>query len=504
MVRRRTAELRASLAVSRQALVGIGGGALPATPTPPLPPGIERPNVLLITVDDLASVDMPYLPRVRRLLEKGGVAFSDALAPTPLCAPSRASLLSGQYAHNHGARTVNGPDGGYTAFSDRDTLATALQAAGYDTLFTGKYINGYGKNGTEHDVPQGWTDWRATVDPSTYRFFKPKMNLNGTIERSEGYTTDVMTAHATEMITADRGGRPWFAWVNYVAPHVGGPAGPGDPKKLFKDTTAAFETTVPDPKDRGRYRKVPLPVLPSSFPEGDPTVPTYAPANLQRFDALQRRALDIVYQRRIEAARGLDRAVAKLFRTLRRTGQLDRTLVVFHSDNGYAIGPHNMNGKRYHYDESLRVPLYLRGPGLPKGVVVPTAVTIPDLTATIYAATGVEPARPLDGIDVRPWIGAPAQARVVPIAAWVADGEGLRARPIYEGVRIGPWTYVEYRRGGAELYERNDDPYEIRNLADQPSYADVRTALSSLTARHRDCAGASSPNELYDVALLSQ
>ncbi|MBM9459895.1 sulfatase [Nocardioides sp. zg-536] len=510
---RRTGELRAALSISERALLGIEEALAPVpgtgvpvvapSPTPELAPGVARPNVLVITVDDLAAIDMPYLPRVRRLMEAGGVAFADALAPTPLCAPSRASLLSGQYAHNHGARTVNGVDGGYQAFSDADTLATALAGAGYDTLFTGKYINGYGKDGTERDVPRGWSDWRATVDPSTYNFFDPKMNVNGVVARARGYTTDVMTAHAREMIGADRGGRPWFAWVNYVAPHVGGPAGKGDPKQLFGGTPAGdLETTVPAPRDRGRYRRVPLPLFPSSFPDGDPTVPAHAPANQRRFDALQRRAFDVVYQRRIEAARGLDRAVARLFATLRRTGQLDRTLVVFHSDNGYAIGPHNMNGKRFHYDESLRVPLYMRGPGLPRGVVVSTAVTVPDLTATILAATGVTPPRPLDGVDVRPWVTAAPHVRVVPIAAWGAVGARKVAKQIYAGVRVGSWTYVEYRRGGAELYDRARDPFEIHNLADDPSYGEVRAVLSRLSARYAECAGPTSPRELFAVDRL--
>lgn len=505
MGRRRTGELRAAVAVSSDALIGIDQDAVTPTPPPGVTRRVERPNVLVVTIDDLATIDMPYLPRVRRLMEKGGVAFSDAIAPTPLCAPSRASLLSGQYAHNHGALSVNGPNGGYTAFAAHDTLATALQAAGYDTLFTGKYINGYGKDGTDHDVPQGWTDWRATVDPSTYRFFNPKLNVNGTLVRSKGYTTDVMTRHAQDMISADRGDKPWFAWVNYVAPHVGGPAGPGDPKKLYPGTAAGkFETTVPDPKDRGHYRKVPLPLVPSSFPDGDPSVPAHAPANAQRFDALEKRALDVVYQRRIEAARSLDRAMGRLFRTLRRTGQLDRTLVIFHSDNGYAIGPHNMNGKRFHYDESLRIPLYMRGPGLPRGVVVDTAVTVPDLTATIFAATGVEAPRPLDGVDVLPWIDAPTQVRVVPVAAWRAVGVGLTALGMYAGVRVGPWTYVEYRRGGVELYDRNADPYEIHNLADDPAHARVRAALASLTARYRDSGGETAPLEMYDAAQLER
>ena len=107
--------------------------------------------------------------------------------------------------------------------------------------------------------------------------------------------------------------------------------------------------------------------------------------------------------------------------------------MIFTSDNGFAIGPHNLNGKLYQYDEAVRIPVYMRGPGLPRGVSVPTAVTNPDLAATILAAAGVEPPRPLDGVDILPWIGAPAQVRVVPIEAWF-----LRtSRQLYQGVRVG-------------------------------------------------------------------
>ncbi len=501
--------LLATLAVSALAVVGLDDPAqLPAlvraglepTPTPAFSLPVERPNVLMVTVDDLAVADMAYLPRVRRLLQKRGVTFADAQAPTPICVPARGSLLTGQYAHNHGALTISGPNGGYSAFDDRDTIATALQGAGYDTLFTGKYLNGYGRNGTELDVPAGWTDWRATIDPSSYRFFRPRMNINSRLVRSKGYTTDVMTRQARRMIGKVRAGRPWFAWVNYVAPHVGGPAGEGDPKRVYAGTRAGrLKTTVPAREDRGRYRKVPLPLTPSSFPDGDTSVPDQAPANSKHYDALEKTALTTVYQRRIEAARSLDRAVDSLIRFLREKDQLDRTLVIFTSDNGFAIGPHNLNGKLYHYDESVRIPVYLRGPGLPRGVSVPTAVTNPDLAATILAATGVDPPRPLDGVDILPWIGAPAQVRVVPIEAWFIR----TTRQMYQGVRVGAWTYVAYRRGSEELYDRTRDPYEIHNLADDPAYADVRAALSSLTERYRDCRGDTCPHEMYAAARVA-
>jgi arylsulfatase A-like enzyme len=508
---RPTRALLATLAVSALAVAGIDDpsrvpeserAALAPTPTPAIERPVRKPNILMVTVDDLAVADMPYLPHVRRLMETGGVAFADGLAPSPMCVPARASLLTGQYAHNHGAKTVRGPAGGYRAFGDQDrTVATALQDEGYATLFTGKYLNGYGKNKTARDVPPGWSDWRATPDPSTYRFFDQRLNINHQIVREEGYTTDVMTRQAEEMIDGVPSGKPWFAWVNYVAPHVGGPVDAEAPRKKYAGTPQGrFKSTVPDPKDVGHYQDVPLPISPNSFPDGDPDVPAYAPANVRQFSDADKRALDTVYQRRIEAARGLDRAVVKLFRLLERTDQLDRTLVIFTSDNGYAIGNHNLNGKLYHYDESVRIPIYLRGPGLPAGVTVPTAVTNPDLAATILTAAGAEPPRPLDGVDILPWVDAPAQVRVVPIEAYQVAG----TQRIYWGVRVGAWTYVRYRKGGQELYDRSRDRYEVHNLAGVKEYAPVRKALSSLAKRYRGCAGDTCPKDFYPADELAE
>lgn len=508
--------LLATLAVGALAVVGIDDPShvpepvrdrIQATATPAGSPlSVERPNVLMVTVDDLAADDMSYLPHVRELMGTEGVTFTDGLAPSPMCVPARASLLTGKYAHNHGAYTVRGPRGGYPAFEPQQsqTIAKALHDDGYETYFAGKYLNGYGKDGTAKEVPPGWTEWRATVDPSTYRFFNQRMNINGQLKQTKGYTTNVMTRQAERMIDRGRGsGKSWFAWINYVAPHVGGPASKDDPKKLYAGTpTARLKTTVPAVRDRNTFRKLKLPIVPNSFPSHDDRLPKAAPANrnVTKFDARDKKALNIVYERRIEAAQGLDRAVATLIDKLRQTGQLDRTLVVFTSDNGYAIGNHNLNGKLYQYDEPLRIPILMRGPGLPKGATVDTAVTNPDLAATILAATGVRPTWDMDGVDILPWVEAPAQVRVVPIEAWPVSG----TQRIYFGVRVGAWTFARYRKGGEELYDRSTDPYEMHNLAADPDYRPVRKALLSMARRYRGCEGDTCPKDFYPAAELSE
>ncbi|WGL51762.1 sulfatase [Nocardioides sp. BP30] len=467
-----------------------------ATPVPPLRGFPRRPNILMITADDLSELDLPFMPHVRHLMAQQGVTLSEAEAPTPICVPARASLLSGQYAHNDGARTISGPHGGYHSFDEHGTVATSLRAAGYDTLFTGKFLNGYGEHGTAHQVPPGWSDWRATIDPTTYGFFNPTFDLNGRLEHSHGYSTTVISRQANAMLRSPaRATRPWFAWVNYVAPHFGGPIEPGDPRRIFRGTSAAIPTTVPAPRDRGRFAAMPLPHRPDLFEAKRyrRLLPKNSPGRRKVTPKL-RRALRMAYDQRLEAVQGVDRAVAAQLRVLRRSGQLDDTMVIFASDNGYATGEHNINGKLWHYDEIVRIPMLIRGPGVPRDTTVATPVTNPDVAATIIAAAGARPQRTLDGVDIRPWLSAPAQERVVPIEGWpVTNGD----RRLYSGVRFGSYTYVRLRHGREELYDRSSDPYELRNLAKVPAARHVLEQLRALDARYRDCRGGSCPTAFY-------
>lgn len=455
----------------------------------------KKPNILMITSDDLATLDLRYMPHVRALLEQQGVTFSNAVAPTPICVPARASLLSGQYAHNHNARTISGPRGGFQAFDEQRTVPIALQRAGYDTLFTGKYLNGYGQQGSLHYVPPGWTDWRGTVDPSTYLFFRPRINHNGTLTRYHRYTTDVMSDQANQMLRQKRRQHhKWFMWLNYVAPHYGGPEEADDPARLFRGRPAAtIKTTVPAPRDRSMYAKKRLPSLPYYF-----RTPTNAPkhsVSRTHWSKLKRQALRIAYDQRLEAARGVDRAVASQIKTLRETHQLKNTIIIFGGDNGYTTGGHNINGKLWYYDETLRIPLVMRGPGIPQGRKVRTAVTNPDIATTILSAAGATPLRKQDGVNILPWLTAPERNRVVPIEGWRVNNGN---KQLYVGVRTDRWTYVRHLTGGGEeLFDRRNDPYELHSLQRSPKYHQQLVTLRALTRRYQHCQGSTCPKQFY-------
>lgn len=465
-------------------------GVVPPTPTatPEWAPSSIKPNVLMITADDLAYEDLEYMPHVRSLLVDQGTTLTEAIAPTPICVPARASLLTGQYAHNHETVTVNGERGGYASMDHTGTLPEAMQEAGYDTLFTGKYLNGYGLDGTAKDVPPGWTDWRATIDMSTYNFLHPRINHNGKPKAYHRYTTYVMRDQANEMISApERADKPWYMWVNYVAPHHGGPREKDDPENTG--------TPVPAAEDKHSFDGLELPDTPNMF--RTPTdVPPNSPSR-RSFDAQKRAELRIAHQQRVESIQAVDRAVASHLHRLQASGQMDNTIVIFSSDNGYTTGGHNIEGKLRHYQETLRIPVVMRGPGIPAGRSLSTGVGNPDLATTIMAVAGAVPGRSQDGVNIMPWLNAPAQDRVIPLEAWrVSDGN----KQLYSGIRFGDWTYARYPDGSEELYNMAEDPYQVRSLALLPEYADDLAELRALDKKYAKCAGDTCPKEFYPAS----
>ncbi len=446
-------------------------------------PDADQPNILQITVDDMAIGDLRYLPKINRMLVKRGTNFTNLVAPTPICVPSRASMLSGQLAHNHGAHSISGPQAGFASFKDSRTLPVWLQAAGYDTLFAGKYLNGYGKRNQRY-VPPGWTDWRGSIDPFTYDYRKLVLNKNGRVVRKRGYTTNLLAHEANEMLSAPRRTRsPWFFSLNYVAPHTGSPRDAGDPSGF------GVQTPSPAAKYRNAYAGKKLPRKPNLW-RATRNTKFFPP-----FSAGKKAAVTELFQQRLEALRSVDDAVAGHLKVLRRTGQLGNTLVVFISDNGMLMGEHNRTGKLLEYRESLQVPMVVRGPGVDRGSVQNSLVANYDLPTTYAALAGATPQRRQDGIDIsRLWSGRRYTGRVVPIEAWHTLNGRIK---LYEGVRVDDrWTFVRFSTGG-KLLDLRRDPYETVNVARLAKNRKIRAKLQRWMLRYDDCSGSSCPRSVH-------
>ena len=475
---------------------GAHDQVLPGKPVDPAPFRTPRkqPNLLMITVDDATQKDMRFMPHVQHLMADQGTTLTNGMAPTPICVPARASLVSGQYAHNHGAVTINGAGGGFKAFEDQDTLPVWLQHAGYDTMFVGKYLNGYGEQGSETYVPPGWTDWRATVDPSTYNFVKPTVNDNGTDRTYHRYSTNVIGDLSNQMLgDREREKKPWYLWVNYVAPHHGGPEAPDDPSVVHPDDKAPIKTTTPAPRDENTFDWLGLPKTADMF-EKDTSDKALIGKVRRPVSSVHRGEMKEAREQRIESLQSVDREVARTVRTLKRTGQLHDTYVVFTSDNGYVLGEHNLDGKLWYFREIVGVPMYVRGPGIARGATSAAPVTNADWAPTFAALAGAKPTRKVDGTNVLPWLDTRADRRVVPIEGYPPKGG---TTPLYTGVVVGPWTYVENRHGRAEMYYRDVDPWQLENLRRDPRYRSQVKQLHALTQRYADCAGSECPSDFY-------
>jgi N-acetylglucosamine-6-sulfatase len=444
----------------------------------------ERPNVLVIFTDDQDAASLRVMSSVRRRLVAKGTRFTDAVVSLPQCCPSRATLLSGQYAHNHGVRDNSPPRGGYTAFDGANSLPVWLQRAGYRTGWIGKYLNGYGNpaQGTDaHEVPPGWSDWTAPVNHTEYEMFGYTLNHNGVL-RDYGagprdYQTDVYARAARRFIrTSAEEPSPFFLTVAPLAPHQEG--------GRLDDHIHAPRNPRPAPRDLGRFQTRPLP-HPPSFNErhdGDKTAVVTSKPHLDRAAMAQ---LTKIYRSRLESLLAVDDMVGSLIGTLRETGQLRDTLVIFTSDQGYLLGEHHLIGKNRLYDEALRVPLVIRGPGVAAGRVRRDLVSNVDLAPTIVAATGARPGLLMDGRSLL----TPPAARGRPGGARELLLELFHGGR-FAGLRTSRYAYLDFGNRGIELYDLRADPYELRNLAGDRKSRSVEARLRADLQRLRTCSGA--------------
>jgi arylsulfatase A-like enzyme len=436
-----------------------------------------RPNILVIMTDDQTMADMRVLPKTRALLGAKGTTFANSFVDFSLCCPSRSTFLTGQYAHNHGVVANGGPNGGYAHLDNSNTLPLWLQEAGYYTAHLGKYLNNYGVDSPE--PPPGWSRWFGLIDPSTYRMYDYTVSRDGAPvqygEAPEDYQTDVLAAEAEAILRSRAGaGEPFFVTVAPIAPHL---------ERIGRDQTPPR----PAPRYLGRFAAEPLPAKPS-FNEPDVAD---KPAHIRRRPLLspakQAHVLEI-YRARLASLLAADDLVERLVKALDDTGQLGHTVIVFTSDNGFLLGEHRVpEGKYLPYEESIRVPLIIRGGGFPAGVTVQQPVSNVDLAPTIVALAGAHAQRVMDGRPLLPLALDPGLAKNRTL---LIEGAGLGSdKPPFAAVRDPRWLYVEYQTGDRELYDLQSDPYELRSLHASPALAAVRRDLARRLTRLRVCSG---------------
>ncbi|MGZ6753605.1 MAG: sulfatase family protein [Nocardioides sp.] len=450
--------------------------------TPPATPD-RRPNVVLITTDDQALSDLRWMPRTRHWLGRAGVTFDSMLSPHPLCCPARAEMMTGEFAQNNGVHTNAGPYGGLPALRQPDnTLPWWLQRTGYLTGMVGKYLNGYTR---ETGVPRGWDFW----DPSdTDRFGYYGYELYGDGRpRWFGhlhYSSDVIRDTTVRLVDRySAANRPFFIWSSYFAPHG-----------VCGDTGGCANPPVPAYRDAHLYPGVRSPSLDKpSFDEKDVSDKPWA---IRHLAPLPVPKAQHEFKQRIRSLAAVDQGVAATMRALQRDHELAHTLVLFTSDNGYLVGEHRYLGKVLPYEEALRVPLLVRGPGVPHDQTRTQPATTVDLAPTILDVTGTTPGRLQDGQSLWPEItsaDAPRRDDTVLIQAG-GDPGAQHPRPwMYRGVWTARYTFAHWtsEHGFLELYDRQVDPFELQNRAHDPAYAAVVAELLRRTRLLAGCAGAS-------------
>lgn len=449
--------------------------AAACTPTPPPSPP-PRPNVLVILTDDqrwdaLGVVQreqgeaalFPWFktPNLDRLAAEGA-RFRNAFVTTSLCSPSRASFLSGRYARRHGVLD------NFTEYpQDLPSYPRRLKEAGYETAYIGKW-----HMGEDNDAPRpGFDHWMSHRGQGQYH--DTTFNIDGVRRQVPGYYTTVVTDHAVEWIGKSHG-RPWLLVVGHKAPH----GGPIEPEARFAHALDGFPIRKPVNYDNYRARDGKPAWLEESLATWHGHKgPLY---DLKEHDAFVRAYLSTLLS--------VDESVGRLYEALRASGQLDNTVVVFTSDNGFVLGEHGRVDKRTMYEESIRVPLIVRYPALARpGTVVDQVVLSHDLAPTIVAVAGAPRFTDITGRSLVPLLKGESRTLHSAFVYEYNYEAQFPYTPNVRGVRTDRMKLIRYPTGDGspdrfteELYDLKADPYEMRNLIGDPAYASLRREMANL------------------------
>jgi N-acetylglucosamine-6-sulfatase len=453
------------------------------------PAPARRPNFVFVLVDDMRWDEMgvvghPFIetPNMDRLAREG-IRFDSAFATTPLCSPSRASFLTGQYAHTNGII-----DNTARPSHDLATFPRELQRAGYATGFFGKWHMG------NDDSPRpGFTHWVAM--PGQGEALDPHLNVDGQRIQAKGYVTDLLTDYVERFIERSKG-QPFLAYLAHKAIH---------PNVIQQDDGRVVPMPgqpggfVAAERHRGRYEGRSMPRRPNAFKP-----PMDKPALMRRIGTLpplgrETATTDEEIRGRIEMLLGVDDSLGRILSVLEKNRILDDTVVVFTSDHGYFYGEHGLNEeRRLAYEETIRIPLLVRYPArIQAGRVAPQLVLSIDLAPTLLDLAGLTPGPGVQGRSLLPvFAGDPATWRESFLIEYFSDTVFPRVLNMgYSAARTRSAKYIEYRdlQGMNELYDLSSDPYEERNLIDAPEAAGLRAALKAELERLLEATSSPAP-----------
>ena len=438
----------------------------------------SSPNIVLVLLDDARLDDVEAMPRVQSRVAAQGATFTSMYSSFPLCCPARATLLTGQYPHNHGVLGNVAPGGGFSKFKDTSTLATWLDPT-YRTGLIGKYFNQY----KLPYIAPGWDEWM--VPKATYNYTGTGWLINnglGTTSRTiPGYQTDTIGSLAADFIARNTASEPYFLYTSIVAPHAGSPTDPDDRvgfpspyvKPAYRDAMAGVRNTDP------------------SFNEADVSDKPLRPAPLTATDIT---GLTETFQQRRESLISAEDALVNILDTVKASGEADNTYIWVMSDNGLIQGEHRLKGgKTAPYEVSNHIPSMVIGPGIPAGSKVTDSTAQVDFAPTVMAMAGLTAPASVDGANQLPALrgGAGSSRAGVVIQATDHQSSTLPLPWIYRGVVADGWKYVERTTGKKELYDLTADPYELQNVAGKAPYAAKQSELAGLNQRLKDCAGVS-------------
>ncbi len=401
-----------------------------------------RPNFLLIITDDQRYDTIQFMPKTQELIFDQGVTFSNAYITTPLCCPSRSSMFTGEYAHNHGVLENN-------TKLNVETFINTLHENGYYTGLVGKYLNSW--NGE----PRPEFDYWVSYARGETRYNNPNLNVNGTWIR-----------HQDQYVT--------YVFGDYVQEFLNKAAKKNQPYILIFATNAPHDPVTPADEDKGKLKDLPA-YRPPNFNEEDISdKPQWMNENLP-MNETEIANMEAFRRNQNLTLLSLDRTIEKIMGTLSETKALDKTMVFFISDNGMHYGEHRLISKNTFYEEAVHVPFAIRYPPLiPSPYTEDRVVANIDIAPTLYELAGLPIPKTVDGLSLTGLLN--------PETVW-REGvllEGWPPRGVYTAIHTEQFVYAETVDDIAELYDLKVDPYELTNLVNDPAYSEIKVHLKTL------------------------